>query len=37
MAAGIPAPADLGIDNGRERLLIPKFTDHEVVIQPIAR
>lgn len=37
MATGLQAPADLGIDNGRERLLIPKFMDHEVLIQPIAR
>ena len=37
MATGLQAPADLGVDSGRERLLIPKFMDHEVVIQPIAR
>jgi hypothetical protein len=37
VATGLPAPADIGIDSGRERLLIPKFNDNEVVIQPIAR
>jgi sugar lactone lactonase YvrE len=31
----IQAPADLGIDIGRGRLLIPRFMDDEVVIQPI--
>jgi hypothetical protein len=29
------APAGLGIDIGRGRLLIPSFMDDEVVIQPI--
>jgi DNA-binding beta-propeller fold protein YncE len=36
MAGGLPAPADIGIDAGRGRLLVPKFTENEVLIQPIA-
>jgi DNA-binding beta-propeller fold protein YncE len=36
MAGGLPAPADIGVDAGRGRLLVPKFTENEVLIQPIA-
>jgi hypothetical protein len=36
MAGGLPAPADIGIDAGRGRLLVPKFTENEVLILPIA-
>lgn len=37
VAGGLAAPADIGIDNGRERLLVPRFNDDEVVILPIPR
>jgi hypothetical protein len=37
MAGGIAAPADIGIDAGRGRLLVPKFTENELLILPIAR
>lgn len=33
----LQAPADLGIDRKRNRLLIPKFQDNEIVIQPLER
>lgn len=36
MAGGLPAPADIGVDAGRGRLLVPKFTENAVLIQPIA-
>jgi sugar lactone lactonase YvrE len=34
---GLPAPADLGVDLGRSRLLVPLFMDHELRIEPLAR
>jgi sugar lactone lactonase YvrE len=37
VATGIDSPADIGIDAGRERLLVPNFTADEVLIQPIVR
>lgn len=37
MATGVDSPADIGVDAGRGRLLVPMFTANEVVIQPIAR
>ena len=35
VATGIKAPADIGYDPKRNALLIPKFQDNEVLIQPL--
>ena len=32
---GTKAPADIGLDAKRKRLLVPKFQDNEVLIQPL--
>jgi hypothetical protein len=32
----VQAPADIGVDAKRDRLLVPKFLDDEVLIQPLA-
>jgi hypothetical protein len=34
--SGVPAPADIGVDAKRNRLLVPRFQDSEVLIQPLA-
>jgi len=31
----VQAPADISVDAKRGRLLVPKFMDHEVLIQPL--
>jgi len=35
MLTGLPAPADIGHDLWRNRLLIPLFNDNEVRIVPL--
>jgi len=32
---GMPAPADIGVDLKRQRLLVPRFQDNDVVIEPL--
>jgi len=36
LLADVPAPADIGVDAKRGRLLVPKFTENEVLIVPLA-
>jgi hypothetical protein len=32
---GVPAPADIGYDARRNRVLIPEFNDNAVLIRPV--
>lgn len=34
-ADGLPAPADIGWDEGRRRVLVPQFNDNAVVLVPV--
>jgi hypothetical protein len=37
IVSDVPSPADIGVDAGRGRLLIPKFEGNAVLIHPIGR
>ncbi len=37
IVSDVESPADIGVDTGRSRLLIPRFNNDAVLIQPIAR